>query len=397
MEVDGARIRAYRLHAHHLDQKLPREQLTTAAGACGIQNSPPGAWETAMCQRLESCRMEDLRQALETDRTLLQAWSIRGVPLVFPTAESDVFLSPLIARSGEGPWVYTRGIALALEYLGMEEDTLRPLVMRAAGWLEQHTVSGKEALDETLAGLVSRELPEEKRALWAAPSMYGHPDRQTVGGAVVSFLLRPCSLCSLVVFGRRQGTSPEFTSYTRWIGHPPEAVPDPDRRLVEKFLHCYGPSTVQAFAEWTGCSPAQAGRLWKSVQEELCVVQAEGRTCCLLERDREALREAETDEDCLRLLGPHDPYLDLRDRWVLLPDPARQRQVWKMVGNPGVVLRGGRIVGIWTVRTAARRLDLRIVPFAGLREGETARLRDLAEDYAAFRDCGIRRLDVAEI
>ena len=46
-------------------------------------------------------------------------------------------------------------------------------------------------------------LPAEKRDLWNQPSMYGSPDKQTVGGAVVSFLLRPCAFMGLVVFGRR--------------------------------------------------------------------------------------------------------------------------------------------------------------------------------------------------
>ena len=394
MQVDETRIRAYRLHAHHLDRALPKERLTAAAGACGIQNSPPGAWETAMYQRVAGCSIDDLRQALETDRTLLQAWSIRGVPLVFPTAESEIFLSPLIAQKGEEPWVYTRGIALALEYLGMEEDVLRPLVMQAAGWLEQHTVSGKEALDETLAALVSRELPEEKRALWSAPSMYGHPDRQTVGGAVVPFLLRPCSFCSRVVFGKRQGACPEFTSYVRWIGRPPEKIPDAGRRLVRKFLRCYGPTTLRAFADWTGCSPAQATRLWDGVREELCTVQVNGKLCSLLEEEREALQQAETDGDRLLLLGSHDPYLDLRDRWVLLPDPARQRQVWKTVGNPGTILRGGRIIGIWTAKSAGERLDIALMPFEMLREGEAGRLRELVEEYAVFQKRSVRRLDM---
>lgn len=47
------------------------------------------------------------------------------------------------------------------------------------------------------------------------------------------------------------------------------------------------------------------------------------------------------------ILAPHDPYLDIRDRGLLLPDKQLQKQVWKTVGNPGVILRGGMIAGIW--------------------------------------------------
>ena len=53
MKIETENIRSYRLKAHHLEKKLPLSGLADAAGACGVQNSPPGAWETAMFNRLE--------------------------------------------------------------------------------------------------------------------------------------------------------------------------------------------------------------------------------------------------------------------------------------------------------------------------------------------------------
>ena len=105
MDVTYAQVRAFRLRAHHLVRKLPAGQLEQAAGACGAQNSPPGTWETAIWNRVEGCTRRQLRRALYEEKTLLQAWSIRGVPLVFPAGESGVFLAPLQARPGEEPWI----------------------------------------------------------------------------------------------------------------------------------------------------------------------------------------------------------------------------------------------------------------------------------------------------
>lgn len=127
MEFSSETIRRFRLHSHHLDQKLPFERLTEAAGACGLQNSPPGAWETAMFHRLEGCTLEGLKDALYAQKTLLQAWSFRGVPAVFPTAQRDVFLTALKALPDEQPWIYTRGITAALDFLGMDFFELLPL------------------------------------------------------------------------------------------------------------------------------------------------------------------------------------------------------------------------------------------------------------------------------
>lgn len=321
MELSARQIRAHRLRAHHLDQKYPFGELLTVAGTCGLQNSPPGAWETAAFCRLKNCTLPQLYQALYQKKELLQAWSIRGVPLIFPTADSDVFLSALIAQEGEEPWIYTKGIGLALDHLGMSFSELLPLVEEAAKYLEHHTIRSKEELDRVLAQLIAEQLPAQKQSLWNAPSMYGAPDRQTVGGAAVSFLLRPCSFKGLVVFGEREGISPTFTSPLRWLGHKLVPSAQGEAELARRFLHAYGPATPRAFAEWLGSTPAQAKRLWQQIEEELEPVTAAGKKAFILQADRESFRRADT-EEALLLLGPHDPYLDIRDRAILLEDTA---------------------------------------------------------------------------
>ena len=387
MDIRAQAVRSFRLRAHHLDKMLPSGQIETAAGACGVQNSPPGAWETALFNRVEGCTLPELHDALYRRKTLLQAWSYRGVPVVFPTAESGIFLSPLAALKGEAPWIYTRGIALALEHLQMSFDSLLPLVKQAAGYLDAHTVQGKETLDRVLADAVREHLPSEKRTLWDAPSMYGAPDRQTVGGAAVSFLLRPCSFSGLVVFGCRRGGSPTFASFRSWLGRAPETPPDADRLLVRKFLHCHchGPSTPALLAEWLGCSPAQARRLWNSVAQELEPVSVEGKARWLLSADRDALAHPCGPQERLLLLGPHDPYLDTRDRDVLLPDKALQKLVWRTVGNPGAVVLDGRISGMWTARTVRDRLELSVTAWQAFSARQQSMLEIRAQEYAAFR------------
>ena len=237
MELSQTRVRALRLHAHHLDTPLPAGGLLQAAAACGLQNSPPGAWETAAFNRVEDCSVCSLHTALHHDKTLLQAWSYRGVPVVFPTRDAGVFLTPLCARPGENPWIYTKGIGLALEFLGKRRRML--------------------AADLSAA----ETLPE----------------------------------------------------------------PDPDHVL---------------------------------------------------------------------LLGAHDPYLDLRDRGLILPDKKRQRAVWRTVGNPGVILQGGCVAGIWRTRTVRNGLELTLTPWEEPSHALRARLTELAERYAAFRLLPLRKCTV---
>ena len=384
MTVTGEQVRALRLRRHHLDRPLPSGALVEAAAGCGVQNSPPGAWETALWNRVEGVTLPQLEQALYGEKTLLQAWSIRGVPLVFPTKDAGVFLSPLCTRSGEEPWIYTRGITGALDALGLGFDDLLPLVEKACSCLDKETVQSKEALDRRLATLIEPMLPPEVRSVWNAPSMYGRPDRQTVGGAAVSFLLRPCSFRGKVVFGAREGISPTFTSPARWLGRSLPDYPDGALELVRRFLRCYGPARSSDLQSWLGCSPRQAKRLWQGIAEELEPVLVEERERWILAEDRDLLAHGD-EGDRLLLLGPHDPYLDLRDRDTVLPDKALQRQVWKTVGNPGAVLLGGRVAGLWTVRARGTGLNTAVTLFEEVSSAQSTRLTDLALEYAAFR------------
>lgn len=396
MNIELDQIRDYRLRAHHLDLKIPMDGLIHAAGACGLQNSPPGAWETAMLQRLEGCTLKKLNDALYRDKSLLQAWSFRGAPVVFPAAHSGIFLTALLAREGERPWIYTMGIAGALDYMQMSFDDLFLRTKEAIRYLDSHTIKSKEALDRVLAEIIERDLPEAKRELWQAPSMYGNPDRQTVGGAAVSFLLRPCSFASLVVFGERQGISPTFTSFQSWTGRMPsgDEGDEVERELVRRFLHCYGPATMDSFTAWLGCSRQQAKRLWNGVKEEMEPVLVGKKTCYLLSADMESLLHPGRSDSRLMLLGAHDPYLDIRDRAVLLDNPALQKSVWKTVANPGAIIKGGRIAGIWKTKTGKDKLDVEMTLFEPLELAERKKLKELAEEYGAFRLLDLKKCEI---
>lgn len=386
MEISHENIRRFRLSSHHLDKKLPHSQMTDAAGACGMQNSPPGAWETALFCRVEDITLKQAQRALYQEKTLLQAWSFRGAPVVFPTELRDVFLSALMAQKGEDPWIYTMGISGALDFMGMDFDSLLPMVKSAALCLDHMTITGKEELDRTLAQMIEPQLAPDKLALWRAPSVYDPSGRQTMGQAAVSFMLRPCAFDSLVVFGQRQGQSPTFTSLKNWTGLQPKTSETGRLELVRRFLHCWGPADKSAFMSWLGCSRPQADRLWRGVEDELCQVTVDGRRRYALQGDLPDLLKPDAPPDGLLMLGPHDPYLDIRhDRHILLSDTAFQAMVWRTTANPGVLLRHGAIVGVWRSKKTKKAMDITFQHFCPLSPDEKSSAAKLAEGHAAFR------------
>ena len=219
----------------------------------------------------------------------------------------------------------------------------------------------------------------------------------------MSFLLRPCSFMGQVVFGKRRGGSPEFTSAGRWLNEADREpgqtdLPGPDgeasRCLVRKFLHCYGPSSPDLFGEWLGCSGKQARRMWNLAAEEMEPVSVMGKKKIFLREDRQILFESPDLSRGPLLLSGYDPYLDQRDRQILQPDSRLRRKIWRTVANPGAVVTEGRVTGIWTARKKKDGLEVDISLWE---PGDSRRrLTELAEDYAAFRGLALSELTWTE-
>lgn len=392
IELTMEQIRYFRLHAHHLDRFYEPADLISVTGACGLQNTPPGAWETALFNRIPAYSKNAARQLL-ADKSLLQAWSIRGLPLVFPSRESDVFLSSLSAAEDE-PWIYTKGISLALELLEMDFDEVLDLLLQVMPQLDHHIITSKAALDETIAGWLLPLLPKTKQPIWQQPSIYGDPNKQTIGGAVVSFMLRPCAVKGLVVFGERHNQTPTFTSYSNWLGYPLKERPDANKQLVRKFLHCYGPGTRKELIQWLGCSPMQGSRLWNSLAEERIKVSANGRQAFMLAEDlADIMKPLQLEREYL-LLGGHDPYLDQRDRLTLLPDKRRHAKIWQLVSNPGAIVYHGEIIGYWTSRKQNQGMMIQMQVWQA--NVNASILLELAAVYAASKGVKLLNADITK-
>lgn len=85
LRLDPERVLAFRLSGHHLSHRHRRGSLLQAAASGGIQDSPPGSAALALFARVQGLTPPAIDQALVVDRTLLQAWSLRGSPIVSTT------------------------------------------------------------------------------------------------------------------------------------------------------------------------------------------------------------------------------------------------------------------------------------------------------------------------
>ena len=109
LTVEREQVLAYRLHSQHLDARLPDGGLWTAAGTCGVQDTPAGSARVALRARVH-LSAGDLDRAF-SDRELVVLWSVRGAPNAVPVSDIEVFTTGALPADEESFRVFLQGQA----------------------------------------------------------------------------------------------------------------------------------------------------------------------------------------------------------------------------------------------------------------------------------------------
>jgi hypothetical protein len=354
---------AFRLYNQHLDGRMPPGTLHSAARTCGLQNTPPGSAALALQARVEGIMPGEVERALVSEKTLVQAWSLRTAPLIFPTADLPVFTRGLLPASEEEMRAFLRGAVPALVRIGIGALEVVDLTAAALGEVLDGREMTKDELGLALAQALLPSLAHSQAVAWGLPSWYA--PGQSMGESVVRFVLPVLSLMGLICHAERRGNQAYLALTGQWLGAPVPWMSSETAQeaLVRRYLHAHGPSTAQHFAAWAGIAPSQAKGAWRQVEGELVEVDFAGRRAWLLVEDLSVLINP-AEARGLRLLPPHDPFLDLRDRETLVADRALQRYLWRTSGNPGAVLQDGEIVAGWRHEKNGMRLKIIVEPFS---------------------------------
>ena len=157
--------------------------------------------------------------------------------------------------------------------------------------------------------------------------------------------------------------------------------------VVRGYLRLHGPATPQQVAGYLDAPVAEVKARWP---DDAVEVSVDGERRWVLADDVDLLGADPV--RTTRLLGPFDPYLQTRDRSLLVPDEARAKDLWRVLGRPGGVLVDGEVVGTWRPRKTGRRLTVQVhlwrdVPRAPL-EQEAQRLAAVRGTESAAVDLG---------
>jgi hypothetical protein len=235
-------------------------------------------------------------------------------------------------------------------------------------------------------GRVSRQLSDDLgdpyvRACRACQAVHSYEQPFRLAALQAGLVLQPGT--SPPVLERVEGL--RAPGYRRLAGDA-----DPAFDVVRNHLRFFGPTTVADVAGYVDSPKREVQRHWP---EDVEVVTVEGRERFVLAADVAALADPPSGDGTARLLGPFDPYLQLRDRDLLAPDAARRKDLWRTLGRPGAVVVDGEVLATWRPSTARDRLTVTLQPWRRFRTGERRAVEEQAERLAAFR--GVVLADVA--
>src|SRR5437868_1516207 len=291
LDLTRAQILAFRRHVGALDQRLPRgsRSLRRAAWA-GLQDSMPRAALLSIHARVAGTESSTL-----ADSSLVQLWGPRHHAYVVAARDIAVFTLGRLPDEA-GP----RKIA---------ED----LAARLHALLDGATMKYGEA---------GRTLGERNanRLRYAAPT----------GTVLIRW------------DGARQPTV--------WTVSRPEVDPrDARLELARRYLHVFGPTTAEAFAQWAGIGSKGGVAAFDALRKWLTPVRTPVGDSWILTNDEPMFRAAPAPAASARLLPSGDAYflLQARDRELLIPDASRRSLLWTPRVWPGGVLVDGEIIGTW--------------------------------------------------
>ncbi len=332
------------MRGHHLHPRATADHLVAVVrDMCGVQAQVMAAARLSLRARVDGLLHADMDRALWEERTLAKTWAMRGTVHILPTEDLPVFISAL------------------------EESAIRILQSweRSLGIRPEEAESKADALVEALAGdaLTRDELSE------IATGGSGLKGRQWVEQGWADALRRAC-IRGRVCYGPDRGQKVTFIRRDAWLGEWQEVSPEDARKaLLRRYLHCYGPATVQDFAYWSGMTVGDARATWGAIEDETVQVSVGGTPASMLHDDLDALEEVESEGLPLRLLPLFDVYLLGHKDKSHLVDAGHYKKVYRKAGwISAVVLSEGRCAGTWSLDRSRKEAVLKVEPF-----GEPAR------------------------
>ena len=346
----GERIARHGLGSKRVDSPAAATALTTA-----VQAQDSLAARLGIRVRATDVTEADVLHAIETDRTIVRTWLMRGT--IHLVEARDLrwmvrLIGPVVARKFRTRW----------RQLGLTDDVLE----RAVAALPELLADGPRSRHEIRAGLAERGITIDS------------PDPQAHTHALLY-----ASTIGLVCRGPDRGRHATFVLIDDWLPGSAAGPSGDEARaeLARRYFAAYSPATAHDFGAWSAMPHAQSVAL---IRDELTPVDIAGRPGF-------RLGEVEPQRG-VRLLPAFDNYLiGYKDRREIL-EPDLHEHVYQGGMIRPTVLVDGQVVGTWALERAKGRVT--VTPFAQLtaavRGAVDAELADLSRYLGRDLDASVQ-------
>ena len=347
MDATRAQVLAFRLGAHQLERT--GSHADAAILDLGVQDTGPDGSGWAL----------RVRGVGEPDVFL--AWTLRGAPHAYRRADTAAVAAATAPYDDADAGKRIFDAAKPLRDAGI--DNLEALDVVAA---QMRDLVRRPIVKGDLSTALTQRLPPPY-VRYCRPCQTTHSYEQTfrLSALRAGIELQPST--SPPVLERIKG----------WRG--PSATIPPRLDVIRGYLRFFGPATTKQVAAYVD---APVSTINAHLPTDLVEVSVEGERRLLLADDVEALGSTALDPSVVRLLGPFDPWLQGRDRELMVPDEAHRKDLWRTLGRPGAVLAGAEVVGTWRPRSKGRKLALATDLWAPVDEPALA---EQATRLAAYR------------
>jgi hypothetical protein len=272
LSVTTEEVRWFRMFKQNLSKRLSASEYLKVSGACGLQNSPPGSAELSLLARLDNFNAQDFEAAVCKEKTLLQTWSLRAAPYFYPAEEAALFTKAIKPQNEEDLRHFLPGVTEAVDILGIEALEMLSRTLTALEELMPGRELTRDELGRELAAIVSKTLTSQQQIIWESSSWYAKG--QTLGESIMRFFVYAAALTGKLCYAPRKNNTASYVLTEEFLGYPITGDSDmlAAEKLLEKYLHCYGPATMKGFSSWTGISLAHSSRIWTLLEADIAEV-----------------------------------------------------------------------------------------------------------------------------
>lgn len=359
-DIPRTQVLAHRVVAQQLDRSVATA-TDLAVVDLGLQDTPTGSAAQALAARLPEGADVDTADG----RRWTTVWATRGAPHVHRRGDLRAMAAALWPADGADAAARLAATGTHLKKQGV--DPLEAVAATAAAYAE--VVTDEVPKGEASAALT--ELVPPEAVSWCRPCQAHHLSDQLMRIAALPGGAR-------LVPGHRSAT---LAPIPRWPGVPDERAGLD--AVILRHLTLLGPASKADVAAYLGTTATAIAGAWPEADVE--EVRVDGRRAFVAAAALDDLLAAPAPR-LTRLLPRSDPWLVARDRSVTVPDKARHKALWPVIGQPGAVLVDGEVVGTWRTKATERRLTVTVDAFDALRPARRKEVEQAAERIAACRD-----------